>query len=382
MACGPNISGVQRVAGSFRARLNSLRAVSAFENLADLPIEVSSYELEGHDREYGSFTRPSTVVRLRGGGHEGIGEDVVYDVLDHIAHRDAGPVHDLSGPRTLGAMCELLAELDLFSSAAPVHEPSRHYRRWAYESAALDLALRQSGVPLHEAVRREPKPVTFVCSTRLSSFGDDDPHSTTEPVRRRLDKYPTLRFKLDPENDWDHKLIAELAEVANVDILDLKGHYRGTPVDVDTDPELYRAVAEAFPGAYLEDPDLNDETRAVLEPHADRITWDAPLHSLGDIEALERKPGTINSKPSRFGSLGELFAVYEHCEREGISIYGGGQGELGPGRGQIQYLASLFHPDTPNDIAPSGYNDPAVPDGLPSSPLDPAPSATGFRWGE
>jgi hypothetical protein len=50
------------------------------------------------------------------------------------------------------------------------------------------------------------------------------------------------------------------------------------------------------------------------------------------------------------------------------------------GRGQIQYLASLFHPDTPNDVAPSGYNDPSVPDGLPSSPLAPAAAPTGFRW--
>jgi L-alanine-DL-glutamate epimerase-like enolase superfamily enzyme len=355
--------------------------VSVFEQLADLPVEVSAYELEGHDREYGSFTRPSTIVRLRGSGQEGIGEDVVYDVLDHIAHRDAGPVHDLSGPGNLGGLCELLAELDLFSSAAPVRESSRHYRRWAYESAGLDLALRQSGVSLHEALGRDLRPVTFVCSTRLSSFGDEYARSTTGPVRRRLDKYPSLRFKLDPENDWDADLIAELAEIAGVDVLDLKGHYRGTPVDVETDPELYRVVAEAFPSAYLEDPDLNDETRPVLEPHADRVTWDAPLHSLADIEALQREPRAINSKPSRFGSLEELLAVYEHCERRGIAIYGGGQGELGPGRGQIQYLASLFHPDTPNDIAPSGYNDPAVPDGLPSSPLEPTPSATGFRWG-
>ena len=65
-------------------------------------------------------TRPSsraasTVIRLRGKGQEGIGEDVVYDVLDHIAHRDAGPVHDLSGPTTLGELCELLGELDLFA---------------------------------------------------------------------------------------------------------------------------------------------------------------------------------------------------------------------------------------------------------------------------
>ncbi len=120
----------------------------------------------------------------------------------------------------------------------------------------------------------------------------------------------------------------------------------------------------------------------MLEPHADRITWDAPLHSLDDIRSLERKPKAINSKPSRFGSLQELLSIYEHCEREGIAIYSGGQGEQGVGRGQIQYLASLFHPATSNDCAPSGYNDPSVPDGLPDSPLDPQPSPTGFRWGE
>ena len=171
--------------------------MSAFENLVDLPVEVSAYELEGHDREYGSFTRPSTVVRLRGSGQEGIGEDVVYDVLDHIAHRDAGPVHDLSGPGTLGALCELLAELDLFSTAAPEREASRHYRRWAYESAALDLALRQSGLSLHEALGRDPKPVNFVCSTRLSASADDA-RSTTEPVRRRLDKYPEPALQARP----------------------------------------------------------------------------------------------------------------------------------------------------------------------------------------
>ena len=67
--------------------------------------------------------------------------------------------------------------------------------------------------------------------------------------------------------------------------------------------------------------------------------------------------------------------------RSGIGAYGGGQTELGPGRGHIQYLASVFHPDTPNDTAPSGYNDPelATKPGLETSPLDPKPAATGFR---
>ncbi|MGH2952224.1 MAG: hypothetical protein ACRDKX_09285 [Solirubrobacterales bacterium] len=351
-----------------------------YDRLAELPIRIESYELTGHDREFGEFTRPSTVVHLRGEGHEGIGEDVVYTTLDHIAHRDAGPVHDLSGPATLGEACALIGELDLFGDAPPEYEASAHYRRWAYESAALDLALRQSGLALAGAVERAPRPLQFVCSTRLTSFGDEDARSSTEAIRKRLDRYPGLEFKLDPENDWDADLIAEIAAIASVRVLDLKGLYRGTPVDVETDPELYRAVAAAFPGAYLEDPDINEETRDALEPHDGRITWDAPLHSLGDVKEMARK--AINSKPSRFGSLRELLAVYEHCEREGIAIYGGGQGELGPGRGQIQYLASLFHADTPNDVAPSGYNDPAVPAGMPTSPMDPVPSETGFRWAE
>jgi L-alanine-DL-glutamate epimerase-like enolase superfamily enzyme len=357
--------------------------VSAYDSIAELPIAVESYELEANDREYSpEFTRGSTIIHLRGGGQEGIGEDVVYDVLDHIAHRDAGPVHDLSGPKTLGEMCELLGELDLFPGAPPVRDTSQLYRRWAYESAALDLALRQAGNPLWEVVGREPRPVQFVCSTRLTVFGADPRRSSTDPIRRRLEKYATLRFKLDPENDWDEALVAELRELAPVDVLDLKGLYRGTPVDVETDPDLYRMVAEAFPDAFLEDPDLNDETSPVLEPHMSRVTWDAPLHSVADIENLEHKPSAINSKPSRFGSLQELMSVYEYCGRERIAIYGGGQGELGVGREQIQYLASLFHPGTPNDIAPSGYNDPSVPDGLPASPLDPVPADAGFRWAE
>jgi L-alanine-DL-glutamate epimerase-like enolase superfamily enzyme len=353
--------------------------VSLFDTLAALPVAVEGYELEGHDQEFSpDFTRGSTVIRMRGQGQEGIGEDVIYDVLDHIAMRDAGPVLDLTGPSTLGELCALLGELDLFGNVPPVRDASDHYRRWGFESAALDLALRQNGTSLHEAVGRDPKPVNFVCSTRLSSFGDDP--STAEPVRKRLAKHPDLRFKLDPENDWTPELIEELKQIAKVDVLDLKGLYRGTPVDVETDPELYAAVAEVFPEAYLEDPDLNEETKPVLEPYDDRITWDANLHSLDDVKANARK--AINSKPSRFGSLEELLSIYAYCEANGLAVYSGGQGEVACGRGQIQYLASVFHPDTGNDCAPSGYNDPAVPDGLPDSPLEPEPSETGFRWGE
>jgi O-succinylbenzoate synthase len=199
-------------------------------------------------------------------------------------------------------------------------------------------------------------------------------------VTRRLAAYPELRFKLDATPDWPQELIEQLQATGAVDSIDFKGAYKGTPVDVDTDPELYRKVAEAFPDAWLEDPDINDETRPVLEPHRNRITWDAPIHSVDDILALEWKPRTVNIKPSRVGSLFELCRAYDFCEAEGIGAYGGGQTELGVGRDHIQYLAAVFHPDTPNDVAPSGFNQPKVPDGLPESPLELRPAPTGFRF--
>jgi hypothetical protein len=75
-----------------------------------------------------------------------------------------------------------------------------------------------------------------------------------------------------------------------------------------------------------------------------------------------------------------LLDAYDYLAERGIGAYGGGQFELGPGRGHIQYLASLFHPDTPNDVAPGGYNLSDPPAGLPTSPLEPRLSGTGFRW--
>jgi L-alanine-DL-glutamate epimerase-like enolase superfamily enzyme len=303
-----------------------------------------------------------------------VGEDVTYDALDHVALQEAGPNLPLAGEWTIGSFGHQVADLDLFP-AEPVRDVSRLYRRWAYDSAALDLALRQAGTTLAEALGREVRPVTFVVSLRLGK------PATLDPVSRRLDAYPTLRFKLDPTSEWTEDLIAALVETGAVDSVDFKGHYKGTVVDQPPDPNLYREVLEAFPDAWIEDPAINDETRPILAGNEDRITWDAPIHSIADIEALPFPPKMVNVKPSRFGGLESLLNAYDYLAERGIGAYGGGQFELGPGRGQIQYMASLFHPDTPNDVAPGGYNLPETPAGLPASPLPPEPSKTGFRWG-
>jgi hypothetical protein len=349
--------------------------VSTYARVADLPLEVESYDLEPLELEVSSeFTRCTTVIRLHGGGHEGVGEDVDYDALDHVALQETGPVQPLSGSRTLAEYSDLVGELDLFP-APPVREVSRIYRRWAFESAALDLALRQAGTSLADAVGRTPAPLTFVVSLRLG-----EPPSI-EPVAGRLALYPRLRFKLDPGPEWDDALVQQLVETGAVDSLDLKGFYRGTPVDLDPDPVLYRRVLEAFPEAWIEDPALTEETRPVFEGQEHRITWDAPIHSIADIEELPFPPRMVNVKPSRFGSLRALFDCYDYLDDRNIGAYGGGQFELGPGRGQIQYLASVFHPHTPNDVAPTGYHAREPVPGLPQSPLQPEIPPTGFRWG-
>ena len=227
---------------------------------------------------------------------------------------------------------------------------------------------------MHAALGRDCEPLRFVASQRLG-----EPPSL-QPLLRRLEIAPKLRFKLDPTPSWDDELIARLVALGAVDSVDLKGQYEGTIVDNPADPALYQRIVEAFPDAWIEDPKLTPETEALLRPHRARVTWDAPLHSVADIEALPWPPRTINVKPSRFGSLKTLLDVYDYCAAHEIGCYGGGQSELSVGRGQIQYLASLFHADAPNDVAPAGFNLPEPPSDLPSSPLTPTPSALGFRW--
>jgi hypothetical protein len=345
----------------------------SYDQLADLPLTVDGYELEALERPGPQWVRRTTVFHLRGGGEEGVGEDVTYDPDDQQAQQQAGPVLELAGDWTLDSFSQHVGGLDLFHGAQPSMPAYLDYRRWAIESAALDLALRQAGESLHGRLGREARPLTFGVSLRIAG--------TADPVRERIDTYGNVRYKIDYEAEWTEALIADLASTDAVDVIDFKGAYKGTPVDVDTVPEVYRLCAEAFPGAWLEDPDLTDpEAAEVLRPHHDRVTWDAPIHSVDDIVRFGIEPKGLNCKPSRFGALKRLLDFYDHCEAAGIVLYGGGQSELGPGRGQIQLLASIFHPDGPNDVAPPGWDWTDFPrTGLAVSPLDPDPEPTGFR---
>jgi L-alanine-DL-glutamate epimerase-like enolase superfamily enzyme len=351
--------------------------MSSFAKLADLPIEIESCSLRGLTKSVvlGELRaeRVTTVVRLLGGGEEGAGEDVIVYPEDQLAFQRAG-APDLAGTWTLAELGDRIDSLELFS-VEPLFQAYRSWRRWAFHSAALDLALRQAGLALHEVLGLQPRSMTFVVSATLGE------PVKTEGLYALLERYPNLRVKLDLAPSWDERLLDELAELDAIDTVDFKGFTPDLATALPADPTLYRRVAEALPDVWLEDPYLGTpEADAALAPYRDRITWDIPIRSVADIESMDFEPRMINIKPSHFGSLRELFAAYDLCTERGIGVYAGGIYELGPGRGQAQYLASLFHPHAPNDIAPAGYNDPVPADGLPASPLAPAPTATGFRW--
>ena len=218
-----------------------------------------------------------------------------------------------------------------------------------------------------------PAPVRFVVSLNLG------PAPTCGPLLSRRAACANLRFKLDATSEWGDGLLECLAASGCVDAIDFKGVYQGTLSATRTDPDLYRRVAQALPDVWLEDPDLSDPAaRDALRSERHRVTWDAPIHRAADIAAQPWAARTVNIKPSRFGTLRALFDTYDHCAARGIGVYGGGQYELGPGRGQAQYLAAMFHPDAPNDLAPAGFDDPVPPADVPCSPLILTPAPIGF----
>lgn len=333
-----------------------------FERLAGLEVEVDGVAFERLEFETPRWVRVATVVAISGGGAVGKGEDVSYDTPDQDAHQRMDPP-PFAGRRTLGEWIEILDGTNLFPVPPAVPE-ARDYRRWSYESALLDLALRQAGLTFAEAIGREPRPVRFCAST------SGDP-------QRLLDVYPDLELKIDADADWSDDDMRRIVATGQIRVVDLKGHYAGDWMRHPDDPASFAAaVAEVFPDVVIEDPPLGEAMEAFVAAHASRISFDAPVHSLADLERLPQT-GWCNIKPSRFATVARLLECVSHCERRGIRMYGGGQFELGPGRAQIQAVASVFSPDGPNDVAPGAYNAVALPRGLPTSPLPPV-SRPGF----
>ena len=324
--------------------------MTLFSSIAGLPLVIDGYSLEPHEQNNpGGYRRLTTVVCLTGRSFVGRGEDVCYSKRDQERLRATGPVLELAGEFTLASFSKHLDSLELWPEE-PEHSMYFDYRRWAYESAALELAVAQAEKPLAELLGRNHRAARFVVSTGLGN------PASTQRLEELLEFEPRLRFKLDTDNSWDEGFVEELARLGRVDVVDFKGAYSKAIVDQKLDTDLYRRVLAGLPDVWLEDPHRDPAALELLEGFWERVTWDAPIHSIDDVRALAHAPRMLNIKPSRCGTLEKYLELIDYCESQNIAMYAGGQFELAEGRQLIQQLAGIFHPDAPNDIAPVQFN--------------------------
>ncbi len=111
------------------------------DRLLSLPLTLDECRFEALSMTVPSgWTRHSTVVQLLGDGRLGQGEDVTYGSDEQLALQSAGPPEVPTGRRSLGDFCDWTEALDLFPTP-PSQAAYRDYRLWAFQCAALDLAL-------------------------------------------------------------------------------------------------------------------------------------------------------------------------------------------------------------------------------------------------
>ena len=244
-----------------RGRLRRARE-PAYDAVRDLPLVVEGYELDGHSSTVSSeFTRKTTVIRLvgrrRGGARRG----------RHLRRRRAGRAAGARPGPAARRRVDDRRRSRATSTTLPLfeHEPEQHayldYRRWAFESAALDLALRQAGRSLGDVVGRDraARDVRRVGRARRSAddrrgsapFSSSTPAFASSSTRR-----PTGRTRSSPSSRSSG---ASTRSTSRASTAARSSTTRPTPT-------LYRRVIEAFPDAWLEDPALTPETEPVLEP--------------------------------------------------------------------------------------------------------------------
>ena len=297
------------------------------------------------------FTLRRTVVVLHGRGEEGRGEEIDYDPAQQALFQERGGELPLHGEHTLESFSLLSLRADRLpplgvrvGGARSRAAPGRAVARGGDRPRAAAAALRR--LDAHREACRAGSRSTRSCAS-----------SST------------------PTDDWTDEVIATLGRVETADF---KGLYRG-----------------AFGCA---------ARRRALRPGRARVPRRLARGSRADARDLggarrRTATGSRGTPASTSGATSRRFRSGRGCStasRRASARCGGsststtraparGSGSTaavssssGPGRGQIQLLASLFHPDAPNDVAPSGYNAAEPVAGLPVSPLEPAPGP-GFR---
>ena len=135
------------------------------------------------------FRRVTTTVHLRGGGEEGLGEDVTYQA----------DLHDTFPCRRSPAAGRSRRSPSRSRASRSSRPSSRGQRRIRLPALGVgERRARPRAAPGGDDARAtssgaSAQPVTYVVSTRV------------EKVPRVLELYPQMHFKLDPGPDWERR---------------------------------------------------------------------------------------------------------------------------------------------------------------------------------
>ena len=277
--------------------------MATYDRIADLPLVVERVGYQPHVLEMPRFTRVTTVVQLPGGGEEGLGEDVTYDAETHEpASRSAARTLPLAGELDVRLVLDAGSASSTCSRTA-----AEHARSTATTAAGRSRARRSTsrcarpGRSLAGGARPRARAGQL---RRLAAPGRAAERSS--PCTRRLARYPgaALQARRHARLGRRADRRAGRDRRGRLDRLQgrLQGHAgrRAAPTRGSTG-----ACAEAFPDAWLEDPDLDAEpTRRGARA---RTATGSPGTRRSTRWPTSRRcpfpPRTVNLKPSRFGSL-------------------------------------------------------------------------------
>jgi L-alanine-DL-glutamate epimerase-like enolase superfamily enzyme len=307
--------------------------------LESLEVRVESAVVELHAPmlpDYPGGPRPSSVVRLSGGGCSGLGENVAFfepEQQRFAAHVERW-LRATRNASSLGVGTALGAE-------------GTPYERAALQAALIDLALRQARLSLCDLTGVREASLRFVVSLAANS--------DLEPAIRRL-RAQGYRgdLKVDVDPSWDARTLETLARDSHVAIFDFKGR---------AEASLAHQLYAAFPTALLEDPP-SDFEEPELGSRASRISRDSKLVDEVAVARARARGEAVNLKAPRMGGPLALLRGLEQaltprplaseCAGEAramLRAYVGGMFEVDVGRIQARQLAALYCASAPNDLA-------------------------------
>ena len=223
-------------------------------------------------------------------------------------------------------------------------------------------------MPLHDALGREPAPLTFVVSLRLG-----EPPTLT-PIHSRLANYPTLRFKLDATSSWTPELIAGLVATGAVDSVDFKALYHGTIVDQPPDPVLYRARRRGVPGRLDRGSrrrHRGDRRGAARRPRPDHLGRADPLDRRHRGAAVRAADGQHQAVADRRPAA-SCATPTTTAPSTGSAPTAAASSSSARAAGRPSTWRRCFTPTRPTTSRRSASTSTTRPPGLPSSPLAPA----------